>query len=147
MRSGHFAQHTNTPCSSGLVASARRLEDALQRQQAFAPQLDLFSSEPHVVTRRYRLFFELDAELIVFDQPLPHLVAAATWFFPGLEAKLVSLDPPLAAALVTHGCDRERAVSLEDFAPMRFVRQLHPREFCLNLRARELLEFLLGRGR
>src|SRR5262249_20230731 len=64
-----------------------------------------------------------------------------------LEAKLVSLVPPLAAALVTHGCDRERAVSLEDFAPMRFVRQLHPREFCLNLRARELLEFLLGRGR
>src|SRR5262245_45764949 len=77
----------------------------------------------------------------------PHLVTTATWFFPGLEAKLVLLDPPLAGALVTHGRDRERAVSLEDLAPMRFIRQLHPREFRLNLRTRELLEFLLSRGR
>src|SRR5215831_2465673 len=60
-------EHANAPL--GLVASARRLEDALQWQQTFAPQLDLFSREPHVVTIRYRLFLELDAELIVFDQP------------------------------------------------------------------------------
>ena len=62
-------QHANAPLVSGLVALARRLEDALQRQQTFAPQLELFSSEPHVVTCRYRLLLELDAELIVFDQP------------------------------------------------------------------------------
>src|SRR5262245_31689345 len=77
----------------------------------------------------------------------PHLVTTAARFFSGLETKLVLLDPPLAGALVTHGRDRERAVSLEDLAPMRFIRQLHPREFRLNLRTRELLEFLLSRGR
>src|SRR5262245_4942977 len=63
------AQHTTTPCSSGSVASARRLEGALQRQQTFASQFDRFSREPHVVTCRYGLFLELDAELIVFDPP------------------------------------------------------------------------------
>jgi hypothetical protein len=36
------------------------------------------------------------------------------------------------------------AVPLEDLAPMRFIRQLHPWEFRLNLRTRELLEFLLS---
>src|SRR5262245_12385191 len=76
----------------------------------------------------------------------PHLVTTATRFFSGLETKLVLLDPPLASALVTHGRDRERAVPLEDLAPMRFIRQLHPREFRLNLRTREPLEFLLSRG-
>src|SRR5438128_2028703 len=76
----------------------------------------------------------------------PHLVTTATRFVSGVETKLVLLDPPLAAALVTHGRDRERAVSLEDLAPMRFIRQLHPWEFRLNLRTRELLEFLLSRG-
>src|SRR5215469_1273872 len=64
-----FTQHTNAPLGSGLVASARRLEGALQRQYTFAPQLDLFSGEPHVVTIRYRLFLKLYAELIVFDLP------------------------------------------------------------------------------
>src|SRR5215471_15660163 len=76
----------------------------------------------------------------------PHLVTTATRFVSGVETKLVLLDPPLAGALVTHGRDRERAVSLEDLAPMRFIRQLHPREFRLNLRTREFLEFLLSRG-
>src|SRR6516165_1356665 len=76
----------------------------------------------------------------------PHLVATAARFFSGVEARLVLLDPPLAGALVTHGRDRERAVSLEHLAPMRFIRQLHPREFRSNLRTRELLEFLLSRG-
>src|SRR5262245_62019611 len=76
----------------------------------------------------------------------PHLVTTATRFFSGLETKLVLLYPPIAGTLVTHGRDRERAVSLEDLAPMRFIRQLHPREFRLNLRTRELLEFLLSRG-
>src|SRR5262245_20336571 len=76
----------------------------------------------------------------------PYLVAAATRFFSGVETKLVLLDPPLAGTLVTHGRDRERAVSLEHLAPMRFIRQLHPREFRLNLRTRELLEFLLSRS-
>src|SRR5262249_37253712 len=76
----------------------------------------------------------------------PHLVPTAAWFFPGLEAKLILLDPPFAGALVTHGRDGERAVSLEHLAPMRFIGQLHPREFRLNLRTRELLEFLLSRG-
>src|SRR5262245_28817740 len=76
----------------------------------------------------------------------PHLVTTATRFFSGLETKLVLLDPPLAGALVTHGCDRERAVSLEDLAPMRFIGQLHARELRLNLRTREPLEFLLSRG-
>src|SRR5215813_2366650 len=76
----------------------------------------------------------------------PHLVTTAARFFPGLETKLVLLDPPLAGALVTHGRDRERAVPLEDLAPMRFIRQLHPRECPLNLRTREPLEFVLSRG-
>src|SRR5262245_20127548 len=76
----------------------------------------------------------------------PHLVTTATRFFSGLETKLVLLDPPLSGALVTHGRDRERAVSLEDLPPMRFIRQLHPWEFRLKLRTRELLEFLLSRG-
>src|SRR5262249_28142530 len=76
----------------------------------------------------------------------PHLVTTAARFFSGLETKLVLLDPPLAGALVTHGCDRERAVSLEDLAPMRFIGQLHARELRLNLRTREPLEFLLSRG-
>src|SRR5262245_30939703 len=76
----------------------------------------------------------------------PHLVTTAARFFPGVETKLVRLDPPLAGALVTHGRDRERAVSLEDLAPMRFIRQLHPWEFRLNLRTRELLEFLRSRS-
>src|SRR5262245_65584411 len=56
----------------------------------------------------------------------PHLVTTAARFFSGLETKLVLLDPPLAGALVTHGRDGERAVSLEDLAPMRFIRQLPP---------------------
>src|SRR5215475_15651261 len=76
----------------------------------------------------------------------PHLVTTAARFFSGVETKLVLLDAPLADTLVTHGRDRKRAVSLEDLAPMRFIRQLHPREFRLNLRTRELLEFLLSRG-
>src|SRR5215475_10457900 len=76
----------------------------------------------------------------------PHLVATAARFFSGVETKLVLLDAPLAGALVTHGRDGERAVSLEHLAPMHFIRQLHPREFRLNLRTRELLEFLLSRG-
>src|SRR5262249_40074342 len=88
----------------------------------------------------------LVSQLHVFSGE-PHLVTTATWFFSGVETKLVLLDPPLAGALVTHGCDRERAVSLEDLAPMRFIRQLHPWKFRLNLRTRELLEFLLSRGR
>src|SRR2546430_5840455 len=71
----------------------------------------------------------------------PNLVAASAGFLSSIETKLVLLDPPLAEALVTHGRDRERAVSLEDVAPMRFIRQLHPWEFRLNLRTRELLEF------
>src|SRR6516225_9523214 len=73
----------------------------------------------------------------------PHLVTTATRFVSGVETKLVLLDPPLAGALVTHGRDRERAVSLEDLAPMRFVRQFHPWEFRLNLRTRKPLKFLL----
>jgi hypothetical protein len=68
----------------------------------------------------------------------PYFVTTAAWFLAGLEAKLVFLDPPLAEAFVTHGRDRERAVSLEDLAPMSFIRQLHPWEFRLT---RELLEF------
>src|SRR5262249_51760750 len=76
----------------------------------------------------------------------PHLVTTRARFLPGLETKLVLFDPPLAAALVTHGRDREGSVSLEDLAPMRFIRQLHPREFRVNLRTRELLEFLLSPG-
>src|SRR6516164_6143788 len=51
----------------------------------------------------------------------PHLVTAATRLLPGVETKLVLLDAPLAGALVTHGRDRKRAVSLEDLAPMRFI--------------------------
>src|ERR1700746_3352695 len=39
----------------------------------------------------------------------PHLVTTAAGFVSGVETKLVLLDPPLAAALVTHGRDRERA--------------------------------------
>src|SRR5262249_52395491 len=76
----------------------------------------------------------------------PHLVTTAARFFPGVETKLVLLDPPLAGALVTHGRDRKRAGSREDLAPMRFIRQLHPREFRLKLCTRKLLEFLLSRG-
>src|SRR5215813_1678323 len=88
----------------------------------------------------------LVSQLHVFSGE-PHLVTTAARFFPGVETKLVLLDPPLAGALVTHGCDRERAVSLEDLAPMRFIGQLHPWKFRLNLRTRELLEFLLSCGK
>src|SRR5262245_43282608 len=66
----------------------------------------------------------------------PHLVTTAARFFSGVETKRVLLDAALAGALVTHRGDRKRAVSLEDLAPMRFIRQLHPREFRLNLRTR-----------
>src|SRR2546428_6945819 len=58
----------------------------------------------------------------------PNLVATSARFFSSVETKLVLLDPPLADALVTHGSDRERAVSLEDLAPMRFIGQLHHRD-------------------
>src|SRR5262249_22198075 len=54
-----------------------------------------------------------------FSSGEPPLVTPAAWFFPGLEAKLILLDPPFAGALVTHGRDGERAVSLEHLAPMR----------------------------
>src|SRR5260370_34358089 len=47
-----LTQHANAPLGLGLGAPARRLESALPRQQAFATQLDLLSSEPHVVARR-----------------------------------------------------------------------------------------------
>src|SRR6266516_1534331 len=76
----------------------------------------------------------------------PNLVAASARLFSGIETKLILLGPPLADALVAHGSDGERAVSLEDLAPMRFIRQLHPWEFRLNLRTSELLEFLLSRS-
>src|SRR5262249_62067497 len=59
-----------------LVPPARRLEGALQRQQTFAPQLDLLPGEPHVVALRYRLFLELDAELVLFDSPFAGSLAA-----------------------------------------------------------------------
>src|SRR5215470_1510899 len=72
----------------------------------------------------------------------PHLVAASAGFTSGVETKLVLLDAPFADTLVTHGCDRKRAVTLEHLAPVRLVRQLHSGESCLNLRTRELLEFL-----
>jgi hypothetical protein len=47
---------------------------------------------------------------------------------------------------VAHGEGCERAISLEDFAPMGFIGQLHAREFCLDLPARELLKCRLSRG-
>src|SRR5213080_3662209 len=74
----------------------------------------------------------------------PYLVAASAGFTSGFETELILLDAPFAGALVTHGRDRECAVSLEHLSPMRFIRQLHPWKFCLNLRTRELLEFLLS---
>src|SRR5215468_10760201 len=55
----------------------------------------------------------LISQLHVFSGQ-PHFVTAATGFLSGVETKLVLLDPPLADARVTHGRDRERAVSLED---------------------------------
>jgi len=87
----------------------------------------------------------LVSQLYVFSGN-PNLVAASAWFFSGVEAKLVFLHKPAAGALVAHRGDRERAISLEDFSPMRFIRQLHAWELRLNLRARELLEFLLSRS-
>src|SRR5262249_52941604 len=87
----------------------------------------------------------LVSQLHVFSGQ-PHLITTAAWFLPSVETKLVLLDPPLAGALMTHGRDRERAVSLEDLAPICCIRQLHPWELRLNLRTGELLEFLLSRG-
>src|SRR5262245_12950474 len=87
----------------------------------------------------------LISQLHIFSRK-PYLIAASARFTSGLETKFVLLDPPLADALVTHGGDRERAVSLEDLSPMRFIRQLHPWKSCLNLRTGELLEFLLSCG-
>src|SRR5262245_19265990 len=75
----------------------------------------------------------------------PHLVTTATRFFSGLETKLVLLNPPLFGAIVTHGRDRKRSVSLEDLHPMLFIRQLHPVEFNLQMSTRKLLKFLLSR--
>src|SRR5262249_2669689 len=54
---------------TGLVGSARRLEGALPWQQPFAPQLEVFSGDPCVVTCRYRLFLKLDAEPVLLDPP------------------------------------------------------------------------------
>src|SRR5262249_1519670 len=54
------------PLQKRLIASSRRFERTLQGQQAFAPQLNLFSGEPHIVAFRYRLFLKLDAQLVAF---------------------------------------------------------------------------------
>src|SRR5262245_2514580 len=72
----------------------------------------------------------------------PDLVAASARFLSGLETKLVPLGAPLADALMAHGSNRERAVALEDFAPMGFIGQLHPCELRLDLRAGQSLKFL-----
>src|SRR5262249_6541791 len=87
----------------------------------------------------------LISQLHIFSRK-PYLIAASARFTSRFETKLILLDPPLADALVTHGGDRERAVSLEHLAPMRFICQLHAGELRLNLRTRELLEFLLSCG-
>src|SRR5215831_18415696 len=96
------------PLGSGLVVRRRRLEHALQRQQAFAPQLDLFPEEPHVVALRYRLFLELDAKLILFN-------------------------PPLAGPFATHRSALNGAVSPVEVAPMNVIRQFHSAELGADL--------------
>src|SRR5439155_16358719 len=101
-----------------LVSPARRLEAALQRQKTFAPQLDLFSGEPDVVTFRYRLFFELDAELVL-------------------------LDSPFAGSFATHGGTHHRSIALIEVAPVHVVRQFHAGELGTDLARRKFLEFLL----
>ena len=93
----------------------------MQGQQAFAPQLDLFSGEPDVVTFWYRLFFELDAELVL-------------------------LDSPFAGSFATHGGTHDRSISLIEVAPMHVIRQFHPRELGADLPGRKFLEFLFGGG-
>src|SRR5262245_22811259 len=87
----------------------------------------------------------LGSEFDVFSGD-PNLVAASARLFPGVETKLVVVDQPLADALVAHGSDLERAVPLEDLAPMRFVGQFHANEFCSYLLPGELLELLFGRN-
>ena len=48
-------------------------------------------------------------------------ITAAARFLPVIETKLVFLNTPLADAIVAHGEGCERAISLEDFAPMGFI--------------------------
>src|SRR5215467_4999563 len=113
--------HSSKP-SRRLPALSRLLQHRLQRRsRGLVSQLHVFSGEPD-------------------------FVAASAGFTSRFETKLVLLDPPLAGTLVTHGRDRKFSVSLEDLAPMRFIRQFHPREFRLYLRTGELSEFLLSRG-
>src|SRR5437899_11762085 len=109
------------PAQLGLIACGRRFEDTLQRQQAFASQLDLFSGEPYVVAFRYRLFLELDAELVLFDSPS-------------------------AGSLATHRSAHHGSIALIEVAPVDIIREFHAGEFGANLPAGELLEFQFGVG-
>src|SRR5262249_31959922 len=95
LSSGRLAYHAEK--TQPFATSTRR---TLQRQQTFAPQLELFSRKPHVVTARYRLFLKLDAELIVFD-------------------------PPFAGSLAPHGSTHHRSIALIEIAPVHVVRQFH----------------------
>src|SRR5207245_4529887 len=103
-----LTQHYGRTAQLGLIARGWRFQHALQRQQAFASQLDLFSGEPHVVTFRYRLFLELDAELVLFDSPF-------------------------AGSLASHPSAHHGPISLLEVAPMNVIRSFHPGELRANL--------------
>src|SRR5262245_66347941 len=77
-------------------SASRRFNDALQRQNAFAPQLDLLSRRPHLVAFPRRLFVELDAELLL-------------------------LDPPFAGSLAPHGRARDPAAALIEFSEVALI--------------------------
>src|SRR5262249_47187667 len=104
-----------------LVASGQRFEGAPQRQQTFASQLDLFSGDPYIVTFRYRVPLELDAELVLFDSPS-------------------------AGSLATHSSTPHGSISLIEVAPVHVIRQLHATKPGADVPTRKFLEFLFGGG-
>src|SRR5204862_1684635 len=81
-----------------------------------APQLDLFSGDPYIVTFRNRIFLEFDTELVLFDSPF-------------------------AGSLATHGSTHDRSISLIEVAPVHVIRQFHAGELGANLPSIQSLKF------
>src|SRR5215208_2823280 len=97
------------------------LEHTFQGQRrAFAPQLNLLARQPNLVTTS--------------------VILAA------INTELVLEHAPFADRLVPHGVACERAVALEDIAPVHLVSDLHAGNFRYDLRSRKLLEFLRRLG-
>jgi hypothetical protein len=64
-----------------------------------------------------------------------------------IKTQLIFLDAPFADASMSHRGDNERAISLEYFAPMRLVRELHAGYFRCDLFPGKLPKRRLSSGR